>query len=439
MVNTVNWIEITINTIEAIYMVNILILNTGTSNKGNRALIYSVTKIMNDNLPMSSFSFMGPEETYYDGTFIKMQLGWGFSIKKPFNVISSIFYIIYCTLLNTIKKFKGNFKLNPNNRLFDYWNADIVINSGGDSLSGEYGIGTLGSFFNILYAIILDKPIILFGESLGYFNNRFLDSFAKFILEKTDLIIVRERLSEDYLIKNDIKQPKIVLAADPAFILPYDSPEHVNEILLNENVHLTDKVIGINPSGLISFFMGADKEIAERQMVNIFSKISDELVKELDVSIILIPHVYTPGVDDRTIIDKIFNNCKFKNRIYAIKQEYTPQELKGIIKFCNIFIGARMHATIASTSMCIPTIGIAYSHKMHGIIGDMLGLEEYVIDIQDIDYDYLLTKILDLWKNQESIKAHLVTINPSIKEKANQSGLAIRQLIEEKYKYVLET
>ena len=133
MVNTVNWIEITINTIEAIYMVNILILNTGTSNKGNRALIYSVTKIMNDNLPMSSFSFMGPEETYYDGTFIKMQLGWGFSIKKPFNVISSIFYIIYCTLLNTIKKFKGNFKLNPNNRLFDYWNADIVINSGGDS------------------------------------------------------------------------------------------------------------------------------------------------------------------------------------------------------------------------------------------------------------------------------------------------------------------
>lgn len=41
-----------------------------------------------------------------------------------------------------------------------------------------------------------------------------------------------------------------------------------------------------------------------------------------------------------------------------------------------------MHATISSTSMLVPTIAIAYSHKIPGVIGEVLG-NEYIIDIRD--------------------------------------------------------
>jgi polysaccharide pyruvyl transferase WcaK-like protein len=35
-----------------------------------------------------------------------------------------------------------------------------------------------------------------------------------------------------------------------------------------------------------------------------------------------------------------------------------------------------MHATIASTPMLVPTIGIVYSHEMHGIIGKILAQQK---------------------------------------------------------------
>ena len=40
-----------------------------------------------------------------------------------------------------------------------------------------------------------------------------------------------------------------------------------------------------------------------------------------------------------------------------------------------------MHANIAATSMCVPTLAIAYSHKFYGIM-KMLQLDEYVMDIK---------------------------------------------------------
>ena len=81
-----------------------------------------------------------------------------------------------------------------------------------------------------------------------------------------------------------------------------------------------------------------------------------------------------------------------------------------------------MHATIASTSMLVPTIGIAYSHKMHGIIGKMLGQEKYILDVKDLNYEGLKSKVYNVWQNREGIRAELARRIPQVKEKALLSG-----------------
>jgi len=144
-------------------------------------------------------------------------------------------------------------------------------------------------------------------------------------------------------------------------------------ILSEEGINEIQKpLIGINPSGLISRFRGKGHQKAEEEFINIMAKVIDNLAENLNATIIMILHVYTSGVDDRIAINSIFHKVKNKSKVKTIKNEYSPQELKGIIGQCDLFIGARMHATIAATSMLVPTVGIAYSHKMHGIIGEML-------------------------------------------------------------------
>ena len=412
----------------------ILILNVGWLNKGNRALVDTTIETINNFVHNVEFNLMGPVKIDRDEFVVTEQIAIGVSIRKPHHAIISLLCLFQCLFLNIFKRFNVHIPIPKTSRLFVYYDSDIVINSGGDSLSGGGGggnIGTLTSLMNIFYAILLDKPVILYGESLGYFKNSVLNSIAKFILNRTKVIIVRENLSKKYLDDNHITNPKIYVTSDPAFLLNPISESQVLEILSKENIHdLQEPLIGINPSGLIAKFRRKSTQKAEEEIVNIMAKCIDDLVDNLNATILMIPHVYTREDDDRIVINEIFDEVKNKSKVKIIKNEYTPQELKGIIGQCDLFIGARMHATIASTSMLVPTIGIAYSHKMYGIIGEMLGQEKYVLDIKELDYESLIWKINDAWENREKIKKELEMQIPMIKEKAMLNGKLVKELLD---------
>lgn len=415
-------------------MTKILILNVGNgTNKGGRALVYSTIETIKTFVPGTEFNLMGPYKVHNE-LRIKRQVGWGpswLSIQKPHYIIISLFYLFKCIYIHIFKRFGVHIPISKNSRLFDYYDSDIVINSGGDHLSGEYGIGTLGSFINILYAILLGKPVVLYGDSLGYFKNPVLIYIAKFVFNRTNLILVREELSKKYLDGNNITMPKIYVTADPAFLLNVAPQSRVSEILSNECINeIPTPLIGINPSGLISRFRGKGHQKAEEEFASIIAKVVDNLVENLNATILMIPHVYTPNDDDRIAINRIFREVKNKTKVKIIKNEYTPQELKGIIGQCDLFIGARMHATIAATSMLVPTVGIAYSHKMHGIIGEMLGQEKYILDIKELNYENLISTINDAWENRERIKKELEVKIPMVKEMAMLNGKLVKELLD---------
>ena len=412
-------------------MTKILILNVGWSNKGNRALVDSTIETIKTFVPDTEFNLMGPYERDYNGLQIKKQIGVGLSIREPHYTMISFLYLFKCGCINILERFNVHIPISKNSRLFDYYDSDIVVNSGGDQLSGEYGIGTLGTFINISYAILLGKPIVLYGESLGYFENPVLNYIAKFVFNRTNLILVREELSKKYLDNNNITMPKIYVTADPAFLLNPVPQSRVFEILSVEGMNEIHKpLIGINPSGLIIRFRGEGHQKAEEEFASIIAKVIDNLVENLKATIIMIPHVYTGNDDDRIAINSIFHKLKNKSKVKMIKNEYTPQELKGIIGQCDLFIGARMHATIAATSMLVPTVGIAYSHKMYGIIGEMLGQERYVLDIKELDYESLISKIKDAWGNRKKIKKELEIKIPVVKEKAMLNGKLVKELLD---------
>lgn len=410
-------------------MTKILILNVGWSNKGNLALIYSTTETIMKFVPDAEFTFMGPRKENNEGFQVKEHVGGGLSLTDPKRMVHSMKYIIYSVYIGRLKPLISQKPLSTKSKLFDYYDCDIVINSGGDSMSGEYGIASLNSFVNILYAILIKKPVVLYGESLGYFKRPILNYIARCILNRINLILIREDLSKIYLEKIKIDQTRIYVTADPAFLLTPVQESDVYKILSDEGISkMRRPIIGINPSGLISRFR-EDRQNANEDTTTIFAKTIDNLVESLGANIIMIPHVYDNTVDDRATISLIYSAVKNKSAVEIIKGEYKPQELKGIIGLCDLFIGARMHATIASTSMCVPTIGIAYSHKMYGIIGEMLGQSRYIIDIKELNYEKLIATIDDAWTNREKIKTDLEVVIPDVKEKAMLNGRLVGDLI----------
>ena len=86
-----------------------------------------------------------------------------------------------------------------------------------------------------------------------------------------------------------------------------------------------------------------------------------------------------------------------------LNDDLSPVEIKSLIANCDYFIGTRMHSNIFATSMCIPTIAIAYEKKTNGIM-HTIGLDDYIIEMNEITTEKLLSKIRKQEKNSDEIK-----------------------------------
>lgn len=299
---------------------------------------------------------------------------------------------------------------------------DCVLDLSGDTISDDYGkLTSFGLLYDvIIYKCLLKKPYVIYAQSLGPFNSILTKAAAKLAFSLIDLIIIREGITAQYLKNLGVK--KFMMGADPAFILPTIKKDALIKILNNEGILIDEILVGINMSQHIYNILG-------NKYINVHAKLVDHIIEKLNANVVLVPHVIHEGFDDRSVSSLTYSKIKNKKFVTIVNGDYTPEEIKSIIGTCDIFIGARMHATIASTSMFVPTVGIAYSHKMHGIIGEMLGLEDYVIDLKDLDHDILFKKVMKAWQAREQIREHLRKVIPKIKKKALKNGALLEKLL----------
>jgi polysaccharide pyruvyl transferase WcaK-like protein len=255
---------------------------------------------------------------------------------------------------------------------------------------------------------------------------------ARFCLDQVDIIVARENETMNILRKIGVDNPHIYLAAEIAFLLKPVPPERVQEILLKEGIDTNEKeiypLIGIGTSLAAYNFFKSRNELYVSRM----AKIADHLVEKMNAKVILIPHVIIPPEyhrkDDRYVAEKIYQTARNKNRIKLIKDDYSPEELKGLIGKCELFIGARMHSNIASTSMHVPTIALAWSHKYYGIM-KMLGQEKYVCDVMTTNLNELISKTNDAWHNRNEIRKELASKTTELEKSALFGGILVKRLL----------
>jgi colanic acid/amylovoran biosynthesis protein len=314
--------------------------------------------------------------------------------------------------------------------LREYVETDVIVDISGDSFSDDYGtLQSISVCSSLLPAIFLGKPVCIYPQSIGPFKSKLTRLIAHFTLNKVKFIIAREKITEDYLRKLAVKAP-VYLAPDISFLLHPAHEEVIKEMLRKENINKNGRpLIGMSISQSIARF--AKSEDRYDWYIESMSLATEHLVGKLGAIVMFVPEVIGPGevFDDRVMCRLILEKAKCKGKVLCITSEYQPEELRGLIGQCELFIGARMHANIAALSMCVPTIAIAYSHKTQGIM-KMLGMDKYVLDFRNMTVEQLVSKISDAWENREEIRAELARRIPQVKEQALLSGELVKELVD---------
>ncbi|MEM1582877.1 MAG: polysaccharide pyruvyl transferase family protein [Candidatus Bathyarchaeia archaeon] len=325
-------------------------------------------------------------------------------------------------------------------------NYDVIIDLNSDAINEHYGIVfPLFTLFNIFIASLSNKPVIISPCTIGSFRKPFMNSIAKFVLNRASLIMVRENISWKNLEKLGVPKHKISLGGDLAFLL---QPKQINADDFTE-IDLTKierPMIGLAPSQEICryAFIQRSKNPEEKykMYVKLMSEIADFMIERFDASVILIPHSLSDEespryklLDDRIACQSVYDGIKNKGKVWFIRGHHRTDEIKALIGKCDLFVGCRMHSTIASTSMLVPTIALAYGEKFEGIISDLMGQRDYVINVSE-DYNVLLerikSRIVDLWTKKDFVRKDLQERLENIQKIVNSSLFAISRAIEGK-------
>jgi polysaccharide pyruvyl transferase WcaK-like protein len=424
-------------------MIKIVIINVPEPyNRGSMAVVIGCVNGLKKNMPDADVTFL----TMHSEIDRKLYRNYDIEILKHpwYKKTNSELITLICASIRVLSAFLNSILYNDfpkaNKYLKDpYQEYDIIIDLNVDSLNDHYGITfPLYSLLNLLVAkLIIRKPIVTYGVSIGTFENRLMRSLARFVLNRVNLITVREEITKEYLQTLGINMPSIHLTADHAFLMEPPPFGRINEILKIEGINEDGKpLIGISASELIHKYAFPNinsKEDKYKKYIEVITKAIDYIAEELNSTVILIPHSIASTEDDRIVSKKIYEKVKNKDKTKLVTGEYTADELKGVIGVCDMFIGCRMHSTIASTSMCVPTVALVYGHKSHGIIGKMMGQEKCIIEIGNYDPDEFLSemksKIDYVWENRGIIGDELKEKTKIAQEKALLNGKLVKELL----------
>lgn len=355
----------------------------GSENHGCEALVRTVCELFKEE-DIILYSEMPQQDLHYG----IQQFADVKSAKNAYSKLSPSFIKAYYSL----KKKNDYFSIDilPYRKTIkEFRTGDIEISVGGDI----YCYDDYPKYIQ-LHQMICQRgcKTILLGCSL----NEKLFNDPKFVedMKLYDYISARESLTYELLKKAGLKS--IGLSPDSAFTLSKE------EVQLPSNF-IENNTVGINVSPLVM-----EREQEDNVLLDNYRNLIAYILNKTDYAVALIPHVIWSGNDDRSILNKLYDEFKKSERIVVI-QDCNCMQLKGYIAKCRFFVGARTHATIAAYSTEVPTLVVGYSIKSRGIAKDIFGREEnYVIPIEQIKEENKLTQaFIWLQENENHIKEHL--------------------------------
>lgn len=314
--------------------------------------------------------------------------------------------------------------------------ADLFIFGGGQEIQDHASVAFLISgLLKITMAELLSRPIICYAIGVGPIATGIGKLLIRLVLNKVDLITVRDENSYECLRQLGVTKPPCYVTADPCFaLIPANDQQAMNIFDLEGIVDTNGPRIAIAPrrwfhykhyfipmSIRAKFFSLCGQDEFAR-LENIIAQTADHLIATKKALVIFIPmrsagDRFDPGQDDDQVSREIINLMKNKENVLLLRGDYSPNKLKAFLGMMDLVIGMRMHSLIFSSMMNVPVIGLALSQKFYPFL-KMIGQSEYLIRLRDVGYSNLLDKIdMALSKTQE-IKDELESRKKALQELA---------------------
>lgn len=294
--------------------------------------------------------------------------------------------------------------------------CDLFISGGGSLLQDVTSTRSLLYYITLMkLAKIFKKTVMVYANGIGPINKKLNRVLTRSILNKVDLITLRDVDSKQFLKELGVVNNNIYVTADPVFTLEPTEDSRIIEILQKEGVPLDKSLVGVS----VRNWVRGDK------LIEIVAKSIDYVIEKYGVNVILIPMHYP---EDLSISNNILEKVT-KKGCYIISNKYSVEDIMGIIKRLEIIMAMRLHSLIYAATQDIPMVGIVYDPKVEGFLKSIN--MEYMCSVEDIEYSQLIKNIDLVWENKMDLRNNLKELDRRMREEALRNIQLALDLLEE--------
>lgn len=343
----------------------------GTETTGDKAIYDSIIKYLENYFDESvRFSIVSSMVAYTERTLIELGL-------------DNIDIITFDQLRNLIN---------------DY---DLFVYCGGPVM----GYSNLYEHYEIVNrANRLGKYTMIYGAGISPIKRKLYRNLAFSFIKQNDFIILRDKESLSLLASEYNLEPhNSCVIIDPGYIWAINQ-----NVKKQENKHLTLGIsFRVHPG---EDFYSDNMNSKLKDKISSYIRVANEFILENDGRVILIPmNTFHIGGDDRKALYQISKGILRKDRVELLSGFYFPLQILESISKCDLFLGMRFHSSVFSNALLIPTVGVEYvlpKGKVTSLYNN-LDLQDNLLNINDLSYDNLKSKLNHIIKNKEMIVSKL--------------------------------
>lgn len=340
-----------------------------TANLGLAALTYSTVSIINNLVPADTEFVLFSINSDHSVEQMRRTLGIDRAVravpfwhKRPLAMVRSVREIARCEL--------------------------VVDLTGGDSFSDIYGSKRLlRKLFHKQLVLATKTPLVLGPQTYGPLRRDIWRPWYRHVLQKARIAVTRDQLSADFLA--GLTDRPVLVSTDVAVILPWEP--------MKSSDRPPGRRVAFNVSGLLwqGGYTGSNQFDLVTDYRAYCHHVVDALLAE-GYEVEFVPHVLTRSFESGVEDDVGAAQCLLRDHPgTTLSPPFdNPVDAKSRIARSDVFIGSRMHATIAAFTSGVPTIPVAYSRKFSGFFGG-LGYP-VVVDLTRVETEVAVAETLAL-------------------------------------------
>lgn len=211
---------------------------------------------------------------------------------------------------------------------------------------------------------------MLYANGIGPITKKKNRSFAAKILNKVDLITLRDDKSDEELRMLGVTKPEIIITADPAFTIDTENKGSGKFFTNIAGVPSGTKlcIVSIRSWKNSSPYFNSD-----------LAKLCDYMAEKHNIYPLFVPLQYP---EDTEISKTVMSLMKMPS--YIINRELSVPEMFSVLSEAEILIGMRLHSLIYATTLAIPALPICYDPKISAFMESLNQPDR--VDVESFDY-----------------------------------------------------